>query len=155
MRLDLILTMRNIYINSNLNLLIKFTSSSRSSEFKDILPRNISQMTTKTIPISMRMPQAMWSNGTSCFEFIGKSMETETIKWSEFPYGGKVIVEQILAPEEINKSKRAGLWEPQSGSWVGKLTFWVRSFEIKKNSNRVHQVYQFHQNMQTRPYDGC
>ena len=28
---------------------------------------------------------------------------------SEFPKGGKATVEQILASEEINKSKRAGL----------------------------------------------
>ena len=68
----------------------------------------------------------MWWNRVSCFEFIGKSMETETTTWSEFPNGGKVIVEQILASEERNKSKRAGLWEPQSGIWVGKLTIWVR-----------------------------
>ena len=34
-------------------------------------------------------------------------METEVI-WSEFPNEGKATVEQILAPEEINKSKRAG-----------------------------------------------
>ena len=40
-------------------------------------------------------------NGESCFEFIGKSMETETT-WSEFPNGGKAFVEQILASEEIN-----------------------------------------------------
>ena len=37
-----------IYINSNLNQLTKFTSSSRSTKFKDILPWNISQMITKT-----------------------------------------------------------------------------------------------------------
>ena len=43
-RFQLILTMRDIYINSNLNPLIKFTSSSRSTEFKDILPLNTSQM---------------------------------------------------------------------------------------------------------------
>ena len=30
-------------------------------------------------------------------------------KTSEFPNGGKAIVEQILASEEINKSKRVGL----------------------------------------------
>ena len=30
------------------------------------------------------------------------------------------------------KSKRAGLWESQSEIWVGKLTIWVRSFEIEK-----------------------
>ena len=48
-------------------------------------------------------------NGTSRCEFDGKSVESGT--WSEFPNGGKAIVEQILASEEINKSKRAGLWE--------------------------------------------
>ena len=49
-------------------------------------------------------------NGTSPCEFDGKSLETETKTWAEFPNGGKAIVEQILALEEINKSKRAGLW---------------------------------------------
>ena len=43
-RFDLILTMRDIYINSNLNPLTEFTSSSRSIEFRDILPWNISQI---------------------------------------------------------------------------------------------------------------
>ena len=36
-------------------------------------------------------------------------METETTTWSEFPNGGLAIVEQILASEERNKSKRVGL----------------------------------------------
>ena len=42
-------------MNSNLNSLKKFTSSSRSTEFKDILLWSISQMIMKTIPISMRI----------------------------------------------------------------------------------------------------
>ena len=71
-------------------------------------------------------------NGASCCELVGKSMETETTTWSEFPNGGKAIVEQILVSEERNKSKRAELWESQSGICVGKLTIWVRSFEIEK-----------------------
>ena len=33
-RLDLTLSMRDIYINSNLNALTEFTGSSRSSEFR-------------------------------------------------------------------------------------------------------------------------
>ena len=45
--------MRDIYINSDLNSLTKFTRSKRSTEFKDMLPWNISQMTIKAIPISM------------------------------------------------------------------------------------------------------
>ena len=52
--------------------------------------------------------------------------------WSEFPKSGKAIVEQIPASEEKNKSKKAGLWELQSGIVVGKLTIYVRSFEIEK-----------------------
>ena len=52
--LDLILSMRNIYINSNLNRLTKFISRSRSTEFKDVL-WNISEMITKFVLISMRI----------------------------------------------------------------------------------------------------
>ena len=55
LRLDLIFSMTDIYINSNLNPLTKFTSSIRSTKFKDILPWNISQMITKTVPISTRI----------------------------------------------------------------------------------------------------
>ena len=61
-------------------------------------------------------------------------MEIETATWSEFPNGWKAIVEQILVSEEINKSKKAKLGESQSGIRVGKLTIWVRSFEIKQES---------------------
>ena len=71
-----------------------------------------------------------WS-GTFWCEYDGKSMETETTT-SEFLNGGKTIVEPILVSEETNKSKRAGLWESQSGIQVGKLTIWVKSFEIEK-----------------------
>ena len=63
--------------------------------------------------------------------YDGNSMETETT-WSELPNGGKAIVEQILASEGRNKSKRAGLWQSQSGIQIEKWTFWVRSFEIEK-----------------------
>ena len=59
-------------------------------------------------------------------------METETAPWSEFPNGGKTIAEQMLASEERDQSKRTGLWESQSGIRVGKLTIWVKSFEIEK-----------------------
>ena len=81
-------------------------------------------------------------NGASSYEFDGKSMKTERATWSEFLNGGKATVEQILASAERNKSKRAELWEPQSGMRVGKLTIRVRSCGI----HRIHQVCQFHQN---------
>ena len=34
----------------------------------------------------------------------------------KFPNGGKAIVDEILASEEINKSKRAGLSQSQLGT---------------------------------------
>ena len=132
MRLDLIFSMRDIYINSNLNPLTKFTSSSRSTEFKDILRWNISQMITKTIPISTRIVISYAIKRGIPWWIDGKSMETEKTAWSEFPNGGKAVVEQILASEERKKSKRAGLWESHSGIRVGKLAIWERSFEIEK-----------------------
>ena len=48
--------LRDICINSNLNPLTRFSSSSsRSTKFKDILPWNIPQMIMKTISISTRI----------------------------------------------------------------------------------------------------
>ena len=73
-------------------------------------------------------------NRASCCEYDGKSVEIVIATWSEFPNGGKAIVEQMLALKERNKSKRAGLWEPQSGAWVAKLTIWVSLFDIEKLS---------------------
>ena len=81
--------------------------------------------------------------GIRC-EIVGKSMETERTRWSEFPNGGNAIVEHGLASEEIIKSERAWLLESQSAIQVGKLTIWERLFE--KNYNRVHQINQFHPN---------
>ena len=49
-----------------------------------------------------------WNKTYHC-EFDGKSMETETKAGSEFCNGGKAILEQVLASEEINKSKRGGI----------------------------------------------
>ena len=120
--------------------------------------QNISQIITKITPISTKivMSYAMkWGilfwvqwNGATCFEFVGKSLEVDTIT-SEFPNGVKTIVQQILALEERKKSGKAGLWESQSGIQVGNLTIWVRSFERKIIT--VHQVYQFHQNRLASP----
>ena len=92
-------------------------------------------MTEEIIPISMRRIK-----GASPFEFTQKSMETETTTWSKFTNRGKAIVEQKLGLKDRNKSKRAGLWESQSGIRERNLEFWKKSFEYK-NYNRVHKVY--------------
>ena len=101
MRLDLILPMRDIYINSNLKQCTKFTSSSRSTEFKNILPWSISQMLKKTIPISTRivMSYAMKQ------DILYRYGITETKTWSEFPNRKKAIVE---IPKVFSKHDTAG-----------------------------------------------
>ena len=51
--------------------------------------------------------ESQWKLTTTLLEFLNER---------------KAIVEQILASEEINQSKRAGLFESQSGTRVRKLT---------------------------------
>ena len=46
----------DINLNSNLKLLTKFPSSSKSTNFKYILPWNISQMITKTFQSAQDWP---------------------------------------------------------------------------------------------------
>ena len=66
-------------------------------------------------------------NGASRCELVGKSMETETT-WSEFPNGGKAIVEQIPASEERNKSKRVWVLKGLSlGLGFERFEFWTFS----------------------------
>ena len=77
-RFDLIVTMKDIHINSDLNQLTKFTCNSRSTEFKDILPWIISQMITKNIPVSKIIVISKAVKWGICFEFNWKSIETET-----------------------------------------------------------------------------
>ena len=64
------------------------------------------------LKITKTIPNLHQNSHKQCNE---KSMKTETTLWSEFPNGGKAIVEEILGSEEINKSKRAGLWESSQG----------------------------------------
>ena len=152
--LDLILSMRDIHINANLNPLTKFTSSSRSIEFKDILSWNISQMITKTIPISTRI-------------VISYAMKWGILLWISWKVNGNWDNNMIRISQwrenhcrtdtsirKKKKSKRAGLRESQSRIRVGKLTIWLSSFDIiisYKNYNRVHQIYHFHQNRWASP----
>ena len=51
---DLILMMRDIYINSKLNPFTEINSSTRSTDFKDILPWSISHVIIETIPVNTR-----------------------------------------------------------------------------------------------------
>ena len=64
-------------------------------------------MIMKTAPISTKIVRLSDELGHPHCEFVGKSMETATTTWSEFPNGGKAITEQILASEEMNSKEQA------------------------------------------------
>ena len=129
-RLNLIFSMRDIYINSNLNQFTEFTSSSRSTKFKDILLWNISQAITKTVPISTRIVR-------SCVMKWGISM---WIWWKANGNWDKNMIRISQLRESHcrtnisirRKYEIAGVWESQSGIQARQLTIWVRSLEIEK-----------------------
>ena len=97
-RLDLILMMKDIQVNSNLNPVIKFTNSSNM-----FLPRNISQMITKTI-------QSVWEWSTLCSKMgypvlnLIKHQWKQTTTWLAFPIWGNHY--------RTNTSMRVRIWDP-------------------------------------------
>ena len=101
----LTLTIMGTYISSSLNQLL---------EFKNILPWSISHKIMSTFLIGMRIVLSYTMKEVYCFEFDGNDQIVT--------FGGKFIVEQILASEEINKSESAGILESLSGIRVRKLT---------------------------------
>ena len=60
-----------------MNSLTKFTSSIKSTKFKDILRWKISQVIPKTVPISTRIVKSYAMKWGIHYDFDGKSMETE------------------------------------------------------------------------------
>ena len=155
MRFDLILKMRDTYISSNLNPLTKFTRGSRHSEFKDILSWNISQMITKTIPISTRITISYAMKRGILFSVrrtVNGNWDNNMIRifwWRESHCRTNTSARRT---EEIKKSRtvRVTLRDP---SW--KVNHASKVIWDSKNYNRVHQVYQFQQNRLASPYDGC
>ena len=86
-------------------------------------------MIMKTIPISMRIVISyVMKRGILLWIWwkVNENWDNNMIKISQWREN---ILEQILASEERNKSKRAGLWESQSGIRIRRLTIWVRLFE--------------------------
>ena len=70
--------------------------------------------------------------------FLVKITQTEKLIRAELLNGGTTAKAKMPGSEEIDKFKRAGLWD--SGILVGKLTIWIRSF---KTCNRAHQSIRF------------
>ena len=134
-----------IYTSIPVWTLAIFTSSSRGIEFKDILPWNISQMITKTIPITRIVISYAMKRGILFWVYrkvIGNW--DKMIRISQW----MAIVEQVLASEEGNKSKRARL-TVTAGDSSRKVNHLIKVIW----DNKVHQVYQSHHNSLASPYD--
>ena len=107
-----------------------FTSSSKSTEFKDILPWNISQIITMTVPISTRISKRnamkqgipLWTRWK-----VSGNWDNSMIRISQW----RVIVEQILVSKEINKCQRSS--PPTSSTRIGKS---VLMMDIKVSKDK-------------------
>ena len=140
-RLDLIFLMRDICINSNPNPLKKFTRSSKSTEFKDILPWNISPMIMKTIPISTRI-------------LISYAMKRGILFWINSKINGNwdnmVRISKWRESHCRTNTSTRRIKEIQK-CWTERITAWDTSRKVNhlskviwdKKYNRVHQIYQY------------
>ena len=106
--LDLIFKMMDIYINSKLDTLTKFTTSNRITEFNDILLWKISQMITDTVSVSMRILTSCaikWEILLFVWQKVNGNWDNNIIRifqWKESHYKKNTSI-------KINKFKRAGL----------------------------------------------
>ena len=119
---DLIFTIKDIYINFNLNPLTKFTISSRSTEFKDILSWTISQMITKTIPVSSRIVKSYVMKRGISYEAWRKvngnwdnMIRISQWRKSHCKTNTSITVEQILASEQKNNPREQDLESHSQG----------------------------------------
>ena len=137
--------MRDTYINSNLNLLTKFTSSSRCTEFIDILPCNISQLIMKTIPISTRIIISYMMKQGILFSVYWKVNWNwdNMIRISQWRESHCRTNTSVRRKKKIQKSKTVRVTVRDPNRKVNHLSTIIWD---KKNYNILHQVYQFHQN---------
>ena len=108
--------LRNIYDNSNLDPLTKLTSSSRSTEFKDIFWWKISQMITNTIPINTRIviTNAMkWGILLWIRWKVNGNWDKNLIKISQWRESLSGTNDSIRRKKELQKSQtvRITVWE--------------------------------------------
>ena len=119
---SLIITMRNIYLNSSLNPLIKFTSSTRSTGFEDIDSWSISQRIMKTISISTKIVISYTMKQNILFWIWRKVNEDWDNNVIRISHGVKALVEQILGARRKKWSQK-----------IGTVRFTVRDMTRKVN----------------------
>ena len=150
-RFDLLFSMKDIYINFNLNPLIKLTTSSRNIEFKNILPWKISQMITKVIPISTRKIIISFAVNQGipfwiCWT-LNRNWDNHMIRicqWRESHCRANI---STRIKKEIHKSRTVRVTVRDLGRKVNHIS------EVNWD-RKIYQVYQFHQNRLASPYDG-
>ena len=119
-RLHLTLSMSDKYINSKLNPLTKFTSSCRGTEFKEILPWNISPNDQDDRPIQQENSHKQCDEtGHPIINMMESQWKLRQRHDQNFPMEGNNQKKEINAIE-------------QAGIQVGKLAIRVRSFETEK-----------------------
>ena len=116
---DLIFTMRDIYINSNPDPLTKLSSSSRSTEFNEILPWNVSQIFAKAVLISARtaisctmkigIPFCVWKKADGNWD--NNMIFLRIFQWK----GSYCRANTWIRRKKINLKEEEGLWEPVRG----------------------------------------
>ena len=131
-RLDLIFSMRDVYINPNLNPLTKFTNSSRSTELKDI-PLSIGIVISYTIKLGI--PLWIW------WKFNG-NWDNKTIRISQWRESHSRTNTSVRGNKEVQKSRtmRITVWDPRR-----KVNHLIKVIWDRKII-RVHQTDQFHKN---------
>ena len=131
MRLDLIFSVRVIYIISNLSPLAKFTSSSRSTKLKDILPRNISN-DHEDHPNQRENSHKLCNKAKyPVVNFMESQWKLRQQHDQNFPMEGIPL---------INKSKRAGLDPSRKVNHLGKVISdrkIITEFTRSINSTRI------------------
>ena len=108
--LDLIFTLWDIYRYYNLNTFTEFTSSSKSIKFKDILPWNISQMITKTVPISTRIVISYAMKREILFwvwQKVNRNWDNSMIRISEWGKSHCRTNTSVRRKKQIQKSRTA------------------------------------------------
>ena len=126
MKFELIYTMRDKYINSKMDLFTKFSCNSRSTKFKDILPWNISQMISNTVPISIRIIKSCMVQRSIPICVCWKLINTETTIWPEFINWESYCTTntRISRNKQIQKCRTVRFTAPHIQE--RKLAIWVR-----------------------------
>ena len=135
-RLDLIFTMRDIFIHSHLNPLTNSSAAAEALSLK-ISCHGTSVHINRRIVISSTVKRGIPFWG---WWEVNRNWDNHKIRISQWRESH--CRTNTSSPEEINKSKKAELWKSQSGIQVGKLTICDRESLISVRWNNIKNCVQ-------------